>query len=100
MQGIGHCDLLTERECKDTTIPRSTVGLRGIACLFLSIKAITWDYRLEVGCCLERLKAGDKKIAPKGDFFVLYYYSVAIFRALPDLQRSDLQPVGRSNITS
>ena len=41
-----------------------------------------------------------KKIAPKGDFFVLYYYSVAIFRALPDLQRSDLQPVGRSNITS
>ena len=71
MQGIGHCDLLTERECKDTTIPRSVVGLRGIACLFLSIKAITWDYRLEVGCCLERLKAGDKKIAPKSDFSVV-----------------------------
>ena len=36
--------LRIEIECKDTIIPRSVVGLRGIACLFLSIKAITWDY--------------------------------------------------------
>ena len=36
--------LRIEIECKDTTILRSVVGLRGIACLFLSIKAITWDY--------------------------------------------------------
>ena len=33
--------LRIEIECKDTTILRSVVGLRGIACLFLSIKAIT-----------------------------------------------------------
>ena len=31
MQGIGHCDLLTERECKDTTNPHSVVGLCGFA---------------------------------------------------------------------
>ena len=41
---IGHCDLLSEIEYKDTTNPHSTVGLCGIACLFLSINVIAWDY--------------------------------------------------------